>query len=80
MDYKTPGLQVLHSFLEFAQTYVLCIDIPSNHLILGHPFFSCPQSFPETESFAVSWLFTSGGQSIIGASASALVLPVHIQG
>ena len=28
------------------------------------PFSSCPQSFPASGSFPVSWLFTSGGQSI----------------
>ena len=43
------------------------------------PFSSCPQSFPAAGSFSVSWLFSSGGQSI-GASASASVLPVNIQG
>ena len=39
---------------------------------------SCLQSFPASGSFPMSWLFTSGGQSI-GASASASVLPMHIQ-
>ena len=39
-------------------------------------FLSCPQSFPVSGSFPMSWLFTSGGQSI---GTSALVLPV-IQG
>ena len=43
------------------------------------PFSSFPQSFPASESFSVSWLFTSGDQSI-GASASASVLPMNIQG
>ena len=43
------------------------------------PFSSCPQSFSASGSFPVSWLFTSGGQSI-GASASASVLPMDIQG
>ena len=43
------------------------------------PFSSCPQSFPASGSFPMSWLFSSGGQSI-GASASASVLPVNIQG
>ena len=43
------------------------------------PFFFCLQSFPGSGSFLMSWLFTSGGQSI-GASASASVLPVNIQG
>ena len=32
-------------------------------------YSSCPQSFPASGSFPVSWLFTSGGQ-IIGASTS----------
>ena len=41
------------------------------------PFSSCLQSFPASESFPMSCLFASGGQSI-GASAS--VLPVNIQG
>ena len=43
------------------------------------PFFPCLQSFPASGSFAVSWLFTSGDQST-GASASASVLPVNVQG
>ena len=43
------------------------------------PFSSCLQSFPAYGSFPKSQLFTSGGQSI-GASASASVLPMNIQG
>ena len=43
------------------------------------PFSSCLLSFPASESFPVSQLFTSGGQGI-GASAPAPVLPVYIQG
>ena len=43
------------------------------------PFSSCAQSFPASGSFLMRWLFTSGGQSI-GASASASVLPINIQG
>ena len=43
------------------------------------PFSSCFQSFPESGSFPMSWLFTSGGQSF-GASASASVLPMNTQG
>ena len=41
------------------------------------PFSSCPQSFPVSGFFPVSWLLTSGGQSI-GALVS--VFPVNIQG
>ena len=43
------------------------------------PFSSFPQSFPASGSFLMNQLFTSGVQSI-GASASASVLPKHIQG
>ena len=50
----------------------------SSHIILCRTF-SCPQSFPASRSFPVSWLFPSGGQST-GASASASVLSVSIQG
>ena len=58
-----------------------------NSCLLSHPtisfsvapFFSCPQSFPASGSFLLSKLFSSGGQSI-GASASASVLPMNIQG
>ena len=50
--------------------------MPSSHLILCCPVFSCPQSFPASESFPMCPLFISCGQSI-GASAS--VLPMNIQ-
>ena len=51
--------------------------VPSNHLILCHPLLICLQFFPESRYFPMSWLFTSGGQSI-GVSAS--VFPMNIQG
>ena len=41
------------------------------------PFSACPQTLSASGSFLMSWLFTSGGQSI-GTSAS--VLPVNIRG
>ena len=44
----------------------------------GVPFSSCPQSFPALESFPMSQLFTSGGQST-GVSALASVLPMNTQ-
>ena len=43
------------------------------------PFSSWPQSFPASGSFPTSQLFASGGQRT-GASASASVLPMNIQG
>ena len=39
------------------------------------PFSSCPQSFPASGSFPMSWLFASGGQI---TEASASVLPMNI--
>ena len=49
---------------------------PSHPVI---PFSFCLPSFPASGSFPVSWLFTSGSQSI-GVSTSASVLPMNIQG
>ena len=43
------------------------------------PFSSCPQSFLASGYFPMSQLFALNGQSI-GASASASVLPMTIQG
>ena len=43
------------------------------------PFPSCPQSLPASESFPVSQLFASGGQST-GVSALASFLPKKSQG
>ena len=42
------------------------------------PFSSCPQSLPASESFPMSQLFASDGQSI-GVSALASVLPLNTQ-
>ena len=53
--------------------------MPSNHLILCHLLSPCPQSFPASGSLQMNQLFTSGGQ-IIGASPSASILPMNIQG
>ena len=65
--------------LEFAQTHVHWVGDaiqPSHSLWL---FSFCLQSFLVSGAFPVSWLFTSGGQST-GASASASILPMSIQG
>ena len=53
--------------------------MPPNHLILCHPLLLLPSIFPSIRVFSMSRLFASGGQSI-GASASASVLPMNIQG
>ena len=53
--------------------------MPSKHLILCCPHLCLLSIFPASETFPMNWLFASGGQNI-GASASASVLPVNIQG
>ena len=78
MDWSTPGFPVPHYLLEFAQIHVPWVSdaIQPSHLL--SPLL-LPQSFPTSGCFPVSWLFPSGGQSS-GASASASVLPLNIQG
>ena len=49
-----------------------------NHLILCRPPSPIAYNLPASGSFPVRQLFASGDQSI-GASASALVFPMHIQ-
>ena len=53
-----------------------CLPTISSSVV---PSSSCLQSFPASRSFPMSQLFTSDSQSI-GASASASVLPMNIQG
>ena len=76
---STPGFPVLHHLPELAQAHVQWVSDaiqPSHSLSSPSPALNF---FPVSESFSVSWLFASDGQSI-GASASASVLPVSIQG
>jgi len=76
---RTAGFPVHHQLREFAQTHVHWVgDAIQPFHPLSSPFFSCPQSFPASESFQISQFFTSGGQNI-GVSASASVLPMNIQ-
>ena len=79
MDCSTRGFPILHHSPEFLKLMSIESVMPSNHLILCRPFSSCLQSFLASGSFPVRQLFTSGGQSI-RASASALVLPMNVQG
>ena len=78
-NYSMPSFPVLHYLPEFAQTHVHWVNYAIQPPPTVVPFSSCPKSFPASESFPMSWLFSSGDQSI-GASASASVLPVNIQG
>ena len=72
-DCSTPSFSVLPYLPKFAQTDVHWVSdaIPTSHPL--SPFSTCLQYFPALGSFAMSQLFTSGGQSI-GASALASVL------
>ena len=80
MDYSMPGFPVLPYLLDLAQTHVLWVGdaIQPSHP-LSSPSPPTLQSFTASGSFLMSQLLASGGQSI-GASASAWVLPVSIQG
>ena len=81
--FATPWTAAHEASLSFATSQSLCklmsieSGMPSNHLILILVKFSpCLQSFLAPGSFLMSWLFTSGGQSVV---ASASVLPMNIQ-
>ena len=52
MDCSTPGFHVHHELLELAQTHVHELVMPSNHLILCHPFFLLPSVFPSIRVFS----------------------------
>ena len=80
VDCRILGSSVLHCLQEFAQIHVHWVS----DAILTISFSAirssfCLQSFPASGAFPLSWLFVSDGQSI-GASASASVLPMNIQG
>ena len=79
MKCSTPGFPVFHCLPEFAQTHIHWVDdvIKSSHL-LSPPSPLVPNHC-QNQSFSMSQLSALGGQSI-GARASALVLPMNIQG
>ena len=79
VDCSTPGFPGLYYLPEFVQTPSIESVMPSNISSPVAPFSSCIQFFLASGYFPMSWLFASGGQSI-GASASALVFPMNIQG
>ena len=79
MDCSTAVFPIIHYPPEFAQIHVRWVSDTCNHLILCSPSSFCLQSSAVSRSFPVSWLFTSGGQTI-RASVSAPVLPMNIQG
>ena len=78
MDCSMPGFPVLHPLPERAQPHDHWVSNVIHHLILCHPLLLLPLSFPASESFPISGLIPSGGQSI-EASALALVLLMNTQ-
>ena len=76
MDFSTPGFPVHHQLPELAQIHVHWVSDAILSSVI--PSSSCFLSFPASRSFPLRQLFASGGQSI-GASTSALVLPMNIQ-
>ena len=71
-----PSSNISQSLLKFMSLSQWCYLTSSSS---AAPFSFCLQSVPASGSFPMSWLFVSRGQSI-GASASASVLPMNIQG
>ena len=76
MDCSTPGFPVLHHLAAFSPLSWWCHPIISSSVTT---FSSSPQSFPASVYFPMNRLSALGGQSI-GASASALVLPMNSRG
>ena len=76
MNLSTPGLTVHHQLPEFTQIHVHCVSdaIQPSHPLLStfHPALNLSQH----QSFQMTQLFTSGGQSI-GVSASTSVFPMN---
>ena len=77
MDWHTPGFPVLHYLMEFAQTHVHWV---SDAIQPSHPL--SPSSPPPLNLSQHQGLFQWVGSSYqsIGASVSATVLPMSIQG
>ena len=78
MDCGTPGFPGLSPWVctNPCPLSQWCHPAISSSVVL---YPSCPQSFPASESFPVSQLFTLGDRSI-GALSSASVYPMNIQG
>ena len=83
--FVTPWTAACQAFLSFTIPQSLFkpmsveLVMPPNHLILCCPLLLLLSIFLRSESFPMSQLFTSGGQSV-EASVSASVLPMNIQG
>ena len=52
MDCNRPGFSVHHQLLDLAQTHVIELVMPSNHLILCHPLLLLSSIFPSIRVFS----------------------------
>ena len=77
MNHSMPGLPVYHQLPEFTQTHVHVGDAIQPSHPLSSPSSPAPH-LSQHQSFPMSWLFASGGQST-GFSASASLVPINIQ-
>ena len=74
--FVNPWTAAWQASLSFTTTWSLLklmfieLVMTSNHLILCYPFPSCPQTFPASGSFPMSWLFSSYGQNYWSFSIS----------
>ena len=82
--FVTPWTAALQASLSFTVSRSLLklmsieLTMPYNRLILCCPLL-LPSIFPQIRVLPMSWLLASSGQSV-GASASASVLPMNLQG
>ena len=80
--FATPWIAACQAFLSIINSQsslkLMSIDAIAAISSCVVPFSSCPQPLPALESFPMSQLFASGGQSI-GVSALASVLPKNTQ-
>ena len=79
MGCSTPGFPVLTISRSWLKLMSIELMMSSNCLILSAPSFPVLSLSQHQGLFPMSWFFTSDGQSM-GASASASVLSVNIQG
>ena len=75
MDWSTPGFPVHHQLPKLAQTHVHWVG---DAIQTSYPL-SSPSIFPSIRVFSSEFILASGGQTF-GASVSASVVPVNIQG
>ena len=74
--FVNPWTAAWQASLSFTTTWSLLklmfieLVMTSNHLTLCYPFSSCPQTFPASGSFPMSWLFSSYGQNYWSFSIS----------